>query len=82
LTGELQREVRAAVMRLSDKLRAVVILHDLEGLSYEEIATALEIPLGTVKSRLFNARAELRELLAGYVQGQGTSASAGGRCVA
>jgi RNA polymerase sigma-70 factor (ECF subfamily) len=48
--------------RLSDEHRAIVTLRDLEGLSYQEVAEALEIPIGTVESRLFRARRELREL--------------------
>lgn len=71
LTGELQVRVREAVWKLSDKLRAVVVLHDLQGCSYEEIADVLQIPLGTVQSRLFHARAELRRMLAEYVQWTG-----------
>lgn len=67
LTGELQTKVREAIRQLSDKLRPVVVMHDLEGLSYEEIAAALQIPLGTVKSRLFNARAALKESLRPYL---------------
>jgi RNA polymerase sigma-70 factor (ECF subfamily) len=47
---------------LSDEFRAIVVLRDLEGLSYQEIAETLEIPMGTVESRLFRARRELREL--------------------
>ncbi|NUQ02152.1 MAG: sigma-70 family RNA polymerase sigma factor [Armatimonadetes bacterium] len=69
LSGELRVKVREAVRQLSDKLRAVIVMHDLEGLSYEEIAAALNIPLGTVKSRLFNARAALKVLLEPYIQG-------------
>lgn len=68
LGDELQRHVRDAVLRLSDKLRAVIVMHDLEGQSYEEIAAALQVPLGTVKSRLFNARAALKDLLQPYVR--------------
>lgn len=71
MSVELQQQVRAAILQLTDKLRAVIVMHDLEGLSYEEIAMALEIPLGTVKSRLFNARAALKDLLAPYVQAAG-----------
>ncbi len=78
LTGELQRQVREAVVQLSDKLRAVLVMHDLEGLGYEEIAAALDIPLGTVKSRLFNARAALRDLLQPYVQMHGGASMASG----
>lgn len=62
-TAELQREVHAAIQKLSPKLRSVVVLYELQGLSYEEIAEILGCPLGTVKSRLFNARIELKDLL-------------------
>ena len=55
--------VRAAVASLSDKLRTVVVLYDFEGCSYEEIARVVGCPIGTVKSRLFNARAELKRKL-------------------
>ncbi len=48
--------------KLSDEFRAIVVLRDIEGLSYSEIAESLEIPLGTVESRLFRARQELRTL--------------------
>ena len=60
---ELQREVQKALLTLSDKLRSVIVLHDLEGLPYEEIAGILDIPLGTVKSRLFNAQLALHDRL-------------------
>lgn len=60
---ELRREVWQAVGELSDKLRPVVVLADLQGLSYGEIAKILGCPVGTVKSRLFNARSQLREKL-------------------
>ncbi len=60
---ELRREVWEAVGELSDKLRPVVVLADLQGLSYGEIAKILGCPVGTVKSRLFNARSQLREKL-------------------
>jgi RNA polymerase sigma-70 factor (ECF subfamily) len=65
---ELRQEVIRAISQLSTKLRSVVILFDLHGLTYEEIARTLNLPLGTVKSRLFNARARLRELLIPYVE--------------
>jgi RNA polymerase sigma-70 factor (ECF subfamily) len=67
---ELQALVQKTLMTLSDKLRAVIVMHDLEGLRYEEIAEVLQIPIGTVKSRLFNARVELRNRLRSYVEGR------------
>lgn len=65
---EMQAQVQKALSSLSDKLRPVIILHDLQDMPYEEIAAVLQIPLGTVKSRLFNARVELRRKLRSYVE--------------
>lgn len=59
--------VQDAISRLPGDLRAVVILKDIEGLEYEEIAGVLELALGTVKSRLHRARLSLRETLARYL---------------
>jgi len=59
----VQEQVKQAIARLSPKLRPVLVMYDLQGMSYQEIAQALGCPLGTVKSRLFNARAQLEELL-------------------
>ena len=53
-----------ALATLSPDLRAAVTLRDVEGLEYREIARALDIPLGTVESRIFRARQRLRPLLA------------------
>jgi len=66
--AELAAMVRKAVGMLPEKLRAVVVLHDLQQLSYEEVARILKCPVGTVKSRLFHARAELRRLLRPLVE--------------
>jgi RNA polymerase sigma-70 factor (ECF subfamily) len=55
--------VREEVLALPEEQRDVVLLHYLEGAPVEEIAAALEIPAGTVKSRLFTARGRLRERL-------------------
>ena len=63
---ELQAVVKDALVKLPDKLRAVVLLYDMEGMSYSEIAETLRCPVGTVKSRLFKARMELRGLLKPY----------------
>lgn len=67
-TGALEQRQRAvalhlAIAELSDERRLVVVLADLEGLAYEEIAEALGLPVGTVRSRLHRARMELRERL-------------------
>ncbi len=65
---ELGAHIEAALQKLPPKLRSAVILHDVEGLAYEEIAQAERIPLGTVKSRIFNARVALREHLRPYLE--------------
>jgi RNA polymerase sigma-70 factor (ECF subfamily) len=65
--AEVDAQVQAALTKLPPKMRAVVVLHDIEGLAYEEIAAAERCPLGTVKSRLFNARRMLKTLLAPYM---------------
>ncbi|MHC4808819.1 MAG: sigma factor-like helix-turn-helix DNA-binding protein, partial [Planctomycetota bacterium] len=49
--------------RIDPSARAILVLRDLQGLEYEQIAEVLEVPIGTVKSRLFRARASLREQL-------------------
>jgi RNA polymerase sigma-70 factor (ECF subfamily) len=61
--SNLDTDVRAALAALSPQFRAVVVLADVEGLSYEEVGRTLGIKLGTVRSRLHRARAQLRALL-------------------
>lgn len=68
---ELGAHIQAALQKLPPKLRAAVVLHDIEGLAYDEIAVAEGIPLGTVKSRIFNARVALREHLRPYLESHG-----------
>jgi RNA polymerase sigma-70 factor (ECF subfamily) len=63
LARERETTLRAALRSLSRSYREAVILRDVEGLSYEEIAAALEISIGTVKSRLSRGRLELRRIL-------------------
>jgi RNA polymerase sigma-70 factor, ECF subfamily len=65
---ELQRQVQKAIHSLPGKLRTVVVLHDMEGLSYEEVAQTVGCPVGTVKSRLFNARLLLKRKLQHYME--------------
>ncbi len=69
-TAETQQAVREAITTLSPKLRTVIVLYDLEGLSYQQIADILGCPLGTVKSRLFNARNQLHDILAERLTGK------------
>jgi RNA polymerase sigma-70 factor (ECF subfamily) len=57
--NEVQAQVRSAIERLGPEHRDVVLLREIEGLSYGEIAGVLHIPVGTVRSRLHNARVEL-----------------------
>ncbi|MEW6073430.1 MAG: sigma-70 family RNA polymerase sigma factor [Planctomycetota bacterium] len=60
---ELEEEIQRAICRLSDKLRAIIVLRYIQNLSYEEIAETLQVSLGTVKSRLSRAHEALdREL--------------------
>lgn len=69
---ELGDEVHAALGRLSPEHRQVVILHELQELTYQECAQILQIPVGTVKSRLSNAFRRLRTSLGTYVLGDGS----------
>lgn len=61
--NDLKRLVQQAILRLSADHRLIVVLRDLQGFSYEEIAGMLECSLGTVKSRLSRARTALRRTL-------------------
>ena len=63
LKMELQDHIRDAVLSLPANSRAALVLREFEGLSYKEIAKVLDIPIGTVMSRLNYARTKLRELL-------------------
>ncbi len=67
MTKEIARTVNETMMALPDELRTAITLRELEGLSYEEIATLMSCPIGTVRSRIFRARetiaAKLRPLL-------------------
>jgi len=69
LTEEIRSTVTAAIDALPEDLRTAIQLRELEGLSYEEIAAAMECPVGTVRSRIFRAReaidARLRDVFDG-----------------
>ncbi|HPS69374.1 MAG TPA: sigma-70 family RNA polymerase sigma factor [Candidatus Cryosericum sp.] len=62
---EVREGVRAALQNIDPRFRAAFSLVDLDGLTYDEAAATLGVPSGTVKSRVFRAREQLRELLAG-----------------
>lgn len=66
IRGEQARVLRTAIHSLSEKLRVAIVLHDVEGLSQEEVAEILRLPVGTVKSRVSRGRAELRQKLSEY----------------
>jgi RNA polymerase sigma-70 factor (ECF subfamily) len=61
--NERERTIDGAVQRLPEYQRAMIMMYHVEMLSYEEIAQSLQLPIGTVKSRLNRARLSLRELL-------------------
>jgi RNA polymerase sigma-70 factor (ECF subfamily) len=65
---EVRAKVEAELRHVQEPYRTVVILRDIEGLSYEEIAEILETSLGTVKSRLTRGREALKKRLAAYAQ--------------
>lgn len=61
--AELRGAVTAGLFRLSDAHRQALVLREVQGLSYEEIAAVLEVDMGTVKSRISRARSALRKIL-------------------
>jgi RNA polymerase sigma-70 factor (ECF subfamily) len=65
-TGDLRIRLHSAIDALSEKLRPVFVMHDVEGYTHEEIAGTLGIPVGTSKARLFDARAKLRLALSAF----------------
>jgi RNA polymerase sigma-70 factor (ECF subfamily) len=68
LNLHLRAAIRSALPRLSEPFRTAVILHDVEGLSQEEVARIMKCPRGTAKSRIQRGRYQLRDLLRPFVQ--------------
>jgi len=66
--AELQEKLNIAMQKLSEPHRLVVTLHDVQGLSHEEIAKVMECNIGTVRSRLFYARQQLQAYLSDYLK--------------
>jgi RNA polymerase sigma-70 factor (ECF subfamily) len=65
---ELQEKLNSAMQKLSEPHRLVVTLHDVQGLSHEEIAKIMDCNIGTVRSRLFYARQQLQAYLSDYLK--------------
>src|SRR5438270_183878 len=66
--AELQEKLNEAMQKLSEPHRLVVTLHDVQGLSHEEIAKIMDCNIGTVRSRLFYARQQLQAYLSDYLK--------------
>ena len=67
---ELADQIRNALGTLSEQHRQILLLRELDGLSYEEIAEAIEVPIGTVMSRLHHARKNMQRALESYLGGK------------
>jgi RNA polymerase sigma-70 factor (ECF subfamily) len=63
LTAEIQEAITVSIEALPEDLRTAIILRELEGMSYEEIAETMECPIGTVRSRIFRARESIDKVL-------------------
>ena len=66
--NELQKKLNEALLKLSEPHRLVVVLHDVQGQSHEEIAEIMDCNIGTVRSRLFYARQQMQAELADYLK--------------
>jgi RNA polymerase sigma-70 factor (ECF subfamily) len=66
--AELQEKLNTAMQKLSEPHRLVVTLHDVQGMSHEEIAKVMDCNIGTVRSRLFYARQQLQAYLSDYLK--------------
>jgi RNA polymerase sigma factor (sigma-70 family) len=66
--SELQKKLNEALLKLSEPHRMVVVLHDVQGQSHDEIAEIMGCNIGTVRSRLFYARQQLQGYLAEYIK--------------
>ncbi|EEF22650.1 conserved hypothetical protein [Ricinus communis] len=63
MTQEIAKTVQLAIDALPEDLKTAIVLREIEGLSYEEIATMMDCPIGTVRSRIFRARESIAERL-------------------
>lgn len=67
ISSELEKLIRSAIIALPEQFRVAIVLRELQGLSYEEIAAATHSSIGTVKSRIARARGKLQEDLKAYI---------------
>jgi RNA polymerase sigma-70 factor (ECF subfamily) len=70
IDAEIAAAIDVAISTMSEKLKTVLLLHDKEDLPYDEIAELVGVPVGTVKSRLFLARAHLQQHLRNYLRAE------------
>ncbi len=77
VSAELQTVVHRALQEVAEPYRSAVVLRDIEGMAYEEIADILEISLGTVKSRILRGRQALRAILEPYLNGPAAAGKSG-----
>jgi RNA polymerase sigma-70 factor (ECF subfamily) len=77
LRRELAERITAAIAQIPEAHRQILLLREVEGMSYEDIARTLEIPKGTVMSRLFHARLKMQKILGEYVEMDESKAGVG-----
>ena len=68
LRRELAEKIQEALAAVPEKHRAILLLREMEGMSYEDLSRTLDIPKGTVMSRLFHARAKVQKILREYLE--------------
>jgi len=68
LRKELAAKIEEALQQVPEKHRAILLLREIEGMSYDDLARTLDIPKGTVMSRLFHARAKIQKVLSNYLE--------------
>jgi RNA polymerase sigma-70 factor (ECF subfamily) len=77
LRRELAEKINEALQEVPEKHRAILLLREVEGMSYEDLARTLEIPKGTVMSRLFHARLKVQKILSEYIELGNTKSGTG-----
>ncbi|MBU8899683.1 RNA polymerase subunit sigma-24 [Corallococcus sp. H22C18031201] len=78
LRKELAEKIQEALATVPEKHRAILLLREIEGMSYEDLARTLDIPKGTVMSRLFHARAKVQKILSDYLELDEAKSGVGG----